>query len=179
MSPLECSGQESPPDFMPGIPLGTLHKPSHLILVYPFCGRLTTCIWYIRNWRHREAEPPVQGHTETPHTDPTHISGPPPQSLFPTGLGAETPPFVTFHPGGMASDISTVTVPGRAQIMCPFLHTWKLTGRVFCGAAKQVHPRLFWEWPADPAGSGHQPPGTTSPAAEVWSSGRMIATEFV
>lgn len=110
---------------------------------------------------------------------PTHTSGSPPQLLLPTGLGAEQPPFVTFHPGGMASDISTVTVLGRAQIVCPFLHTWKLTGRVFCGAAKQVHPRLFREWPADPARSGHQPPANTSPAAEAWSSDRMIATESV
>lgn len=118
-----------------------------------------------------------------PHTDfttvPTCISASPPQLLLPTGLGAEQRPFVTFHRGGMASDISTVTVPGRAQIVCPFLHTWKLTGRVFRGAAKQVHPCLFREWPADPAGSGRQPPGTTSPATEAWSSDRMIATEFV
>lgn len=100
-------------------------------------------------------------------------------TAFPAGLGAEQPPFLTFHLGGMTSDISTVIVLGTAQTVCPFLHAWKLTGCVFCGTAKQVHPRLFREWPADPAGSRHQPPGPTCPATGAWSSDKMTPTKSV
>lgn len=71
-----------------------------------------------------------------------------------------------------ASDISTGTVraelrPRKGVLMSTCS---QLTGCVFCGVAQGVHHGLFWDWPAGPARSRHQPADTVNSAAEVGST---------
>lgn len=139
----------------------------------------------MRNRRYREAEQPAQGCTATLCTNfmmaPTHMALAH-HSCFPCRPLSKTAPFPDIpNPGGMASDISTVTVPSGDQtdyVSISAHNTRKLTGRVFCRTAKQVYPRVFWEWPADPVRSGisHQAP--LSSATGSWSSEKNVSNKI-